>query len=92
MNALLEIAQLSTHASNAVADRICRAVLREFSETNYSQLRQVQCGYRHGVLHLHGQVDSFFLKQLAQEHARRVEGVTHLVNAIHVIENQKAAT
>ncbi|EMI53263.1 hypothetical protein RSSM_05236 [Rhodopirellula sallentina SM41] len=31
-------------------------------------------------------MEAYYLKQLAQESARRVDGVTHIVNSIHVVD------
>ncbi|QDS91771.1 BON domain protein [Roseimaritima multifibrata] len=84
MNALLEIAQLSSHSSSSNAARIRTEVEQELANTNRAPLRHIRCDYRHGILYLMGQVDTYFLKQLAQEHARRVDGVTHIVNNIFV--------
>jgi osmotically-inducible protein OsmY len=74
---------LSNHCVNN-AERIRRDVIEEFANTNRTQLRRLRCDYRHGVLYLLGQVDTYFLKQLALEHARRVDGVTHVVNSVRV--------
>ena len=87
MNALLEISQLaeeSALAMNRRSDRIKREVREGLASTQHSELRSVTCEFEHGLLQLFGQVDSYYLKQLAQEHARHVDGVTHIINSIHV--------
>jgi osmotically-inducible protein OsmY len=42
------------------------------------------CDYHEGALILRGDVPSYFLKQLAQEAVRGVEGVEEIVNRIQV--------
>jgi len=49
-----------------------------------SALANIWCDYQAGVLVLRGHVPSYFLKQLAQETVRRVDGVEHIENEIEV--------
>lgn len=85
MYKLIELDQRLSH--DAIDDRIRHDVERELADTKRTSLRQIRCDCQHGTLQLHGQVDTFFLKQLAQEHARRVHGVCRIVNHIHVVGN-----
>ena len=52
----------------------------------YPDVRSISCEFQDGVIVLRGQVDSFYLKQVAQETIRNVEGVTVIVNIISVTE------
>jgi osmotically-inducible protein OsmY len=47
-------------------------------------LAQVSCEMQHGMAILHGRVTSYYLKQLAQEVAKNVDGVDSVVNRVHV--------
>jgi osmotically-inducible protein OsmY len=51
-------------------------------------LAHVWCEYRAGVLVLRGHVPTYFLKQLAQETVRRVDGVEVIENDIEVEPQQ----
>ncbi len=89
MNALLELSRMGNESAIAIcqrADRIKLEVGTQMFRTQYSALRGVTCEYQHGILQLLGRVRSYYLKQLAQELARRVEGVTHVINSIHIID------
>lgn len=89
MNALLELCRAageSAMVTSQCADRIKGEVCAELDRTQHSALRRIRCEYQHGMLQLIGEVNSYYLKQLAQEHARRVDGVTHVINSIHVID------
>ena len=52
--------------------------------TPYISFRDVRCEYRHGLLFLRGQVESYYEKQLAQEAVARLEGVAQVVNQLEV--------
>ena len=52
----------------------------------FPELRRIRCQCDRGVLVLTGQVDSFFMKQMAQESLRKMPGVDHLSNAIRVTD------
>ena len=89
MNALLEFCHRGDEAANRISwrsDRIKRDVRDNLASSQHSELSRIGCEYQHGILQLLGEVNSYYLKQLAQEHARRVDGVTHLINSIHVVD------
>ncbi|QDT02129.1 BON domain protein [Rubripirellula lacrimiformis] len=89
MNALLELERRKDEcrlAARGREQRIQQRVRAELSIHQPSALRSVTCRYQRGMLQLRGEVDCDYLKQLAQEYARRVDGVTHVVNSIHVID------
>ncbi|MCY2996162.1 MAG: BON domain-containing protein [Planctomycetota bacterium] len=52
--------------------------------SGYTALQNISCESRDGVLVLRGRVSSYYLKQLAQETVRRIEGVESIVNAVEV--------
>ncbi|WP_081613876.1 BON domain-containing protein [Rhodopirellula sallentina] len=66
--------------------RIKQGVCDELARSQQPSLRRIRCEYQHGILQLLGEVEAYYLKQLAQESARRVDGVTHIVNSIHVVD------
>lgn len=45
---------------------------------------QVSCNFSQGVLYLHGQLPTYYQKQLAQEAVRGLHGVVEVVNLIEV--------
>ena len=63
----------------AVAAEAC------FQESPYRTLRRISCKVEGDVLVLQGRLNTFFEKQMAQEMAARIEGVTQVVNQIEVI-------
>ncbi|TWU35726.1 BON domain protein [Novipirellula aureliae] len=92
MNALLELSRAVDETAivlNQRSVRIKQAVSAELASTQQGALKGVTCEYEHGMLQLRGNVHSYYLKQLAQEHARRVDGVTHVINSIRVVQNEK---
>ena len=50
----------------------------------YLAVRRLWCELEQGILLLRGDVDSFYLKQVAQEAVASVKGTTRLVNEIIV--------
>jgi osmotically-inducible protein OsmY len=50
----------------------------------YLSFSDVRCEYRRGRLILHGRVESYYEKQLAQEAVARLQGVARVVNQIEV--------
>ncbi|NND98477.1 MAG: BON domain-containing protein [Pirellulaceae bacterium] len=67
-----------------VADVIEHDAERLLRESPYNELHQIRCVRRHGVTVLKGTVDSYFLKQLAQETIRGTNGITKINNNIFV--------
>jgi len=57
------------------ADTFAARVWKRLSESPYQELRQIHCETRDGMLVLDGRVSSYFLKQVAQEIVRKMEGV-----------------
>ena len=51
----------------------------------------ITCEYDSGAVVLHGHVSGFYRKQMAQEAARRVEGVVTIINEIEVVTRNELA-
>lgn len=65
-------------------EMVARAVQERLSASCYFALRYVSCEFHEGMLMLRGKVHSFYMKQLAQETVRKIEGVGAIVNALEV--------
>ena len=53
-------------------------------KSGYHELHVVSCEFHEGVLTLRGRVSSFYLKQVAQEVIRRLEGAEEVNNRLEV--------
>ena len=65
---------------------LSRQVQRRLQESSYRAVRHVSVAQRVGVLTLFGRVPTFYLKQIAQSIAGKVEGVQAIDNQIEVAE------
>jgi osmotically-inducible protein OsmY len=63
-----------------------RAVKTLLAKSGYQALSDIECEANGGVLSLHGHVNFYYYKQVAQEIASRVAGVRRVHNNIHVRE------
>ena len=54
-------------------------------KSGYHELCLVSCDFHEGVLTLRGCVSSFYLKQVAQELIRRLDGVEEVNNRLEVV-------
>ena len=52
--------------------------------SGYALLKLVQCEQKNGVIVIRGTVSSYFLKQIAQEQLRSIQGMTRIVNELEV--------
>lgn len=52
--------------------------------SGYHELHLVSCEFHEGVLTLRGRVSSFYLKQVAQELIRRLDGAEEVNNRLEV--------
>lgn len=59
--------------------------------TGYAQLRQIQFRLRNSTVTLTGVVESFYMKQLAQECIKKVIGNHRVANRLEVKSNGKAS-
>lgn len=70
----------------APTDELEHAVRSALAESPYGPLRGVEMTVeRHGRIRLHGQVGSYFLKQMAQTTVLRVPAVQRIENELHVV-------
>jgi hypothetical protein len=76
-------ANCETSALTRVPAIACKAI-EQLRRSNYGALRNISCLASDGVLTLRGSLPTYYLKQMAQEIASRVEGVRHVVNRIEV--------
>jgi osmotically-inducible protein OsmY len=65
--------------------RIQAEALSRRGNSGYHELGLVSCSFQKGVLTLRGQVSSFYLKQVAQELIRRLEGAEEVNNHLEVV-------
>jgi osmotically-inducible protein OsmY len=56
-----------------------------FERLGYSQLSAIHCSTEGDRIRLHGQLDSFYLKQVAQSVAMKVAGTSQIQNEINVV-------
>ncbi len=65
-------------------DETAERAWQHLAESPYRELQQVSCATDNGVLVLQGRVSSFYLKQVAQEMARKADGVAAIANRLEV--------
>ena len=71
---------------------IHRMAEERLRRSGYLALRHVACIARDDVVYLDGRLPSYFLKQVAQEIAARVEGVRRVINRIDVLRPARSGT
>lgn len=72
--------------------RIEREVRSALQRSTYGSVRHVTCRMRQGVLTLHGDVPSYFQKQIAQTVVQRqLDGSAAIVNLIRVVGADSSA-
>ena len=71
-------------ATSLCSTRIEKAVRTQLNSTGYPLLSAITYRFHDGLLVLNGEVPSFYLKQVAQEVVRRVNGVETVENEIEV--------
>jgi len=64
--------------------RVQAAALARLRTSGYSQLRCVSCEFHEGMLTLRGRVATYYMKQLAQERVRTLDGVAGINNRLEV--------
>jgi osmotically-inducible protein OsmY len=57
-----------------------------FHTIGYRQLRTLHCKTNGATITLYGTIGSFYLKQIAQSTAAKVEGVERVINEIEVLD------
>ncbi|MFQ5733279.1 MAG: BON domain-containing protein [Planctomycetaceae bacterium] len=69
----------------------CRDVVLALAATGYPELREVSVAMHEGLVTLRGRANTYYAKQLAQEAARRIDGVEALRNEIVVHGNRETS-
>lgn len=67
---------------------LAKLVREAFYQNSYRQLRRVDCCSDGCTVLLRGTTDSFYMKQVAQTAAAKVDGVQRVVNEIEVLHSQ----
>ena len=67
-----------------------RAAESALRNSSYHDLALLTCRVRQGRATLQGTVRSFYLKQLAQERLRKLDGIQQIVNRIVVCPSESA--
>lgn len=68
-----------------ISSRITRLDCQRVQRSSYKEVRALSCDFRDGRLYLHGEVSTFYLKQMAQEAVRTIEGARVIISGIHVV-------
>ena len=66
-------------------------VERRLRDSSHAEFHGAKCNIHDGILILCGSVSNFHSKQLAQEIARKVDGVSFIVNRLHVDQSHLSA-
>lgn len=61
---------------------VVKAAEKRLQDSPYAALRTITCEFREGTLVLRGRVTSYYLKQLAQETVRSLEGIGGILNVV----------
>lgn len=80
---MISHALLDENVGVRVSDALTDALGR-LQTAPYLPIRKTICDCEHGVLTLHGEVDSYYQKQVAQELVRNIDGIRQVVNDIEV--------
>ena len=78
---------LPTDAGQSVSDsanELEHQLHNALRSSPYRQLSRIVCRVDSGIATLHGRVNSFYLKQIAQERAARVGSIVRVVNLVEV--------
>ena len=73
-----------------VRQQVERDVQTALHETGFHELRQVDVLGDEGHVTLHGTVSRYYLKQIAQSVAHKLEGVRSVSNRIRVLQRNRA--
>ena len=74
------MATIETQGSGELLQRVDSAI----KTSPHLSGHQVYCQEESGIVVLHGRVDSFFQKQMAQETLKRLSGVEKVINELEV--------
>jgi osmotically-inducible protein OsmY len=76
---------MDSSASNPPSNDIVIGALQRLRSCHNFELKRLHCSAHSGILILRGQVSSYYLKQLAQEVLRSLNGVHRIANHIEVV-------
>ena len=73
-----------TTVISSLEDVVTVAAQARLMRTPYLELHQVLCEFHEGVFTLRGRVSRYYLKQVAQNAVRRLDGVAEIDNQLKV--------
>lgn len=82
---LNELDPLHENELGTLHELVCGAL----QSSPYRSLRGVACQWQSGTARLTGRVPSYYMKQLAQETVRKVEGVQRVLNLVVVVDRDQ---
>ena len=68
-----------------IAASVEDAVRCRLGKVGHHSLKAINCQFRNGTLFLRGEVATYYLKQMAQESIRTLNGIGRIVNDIEVV-------
>ena len=75
---------LDAAAAGCSPTMVEEAARTQLAEVGYRRLNNIACCFHEGTLTLHGEVPSYYHKQIAQEAIRKLNSVETIVNKIEV--------
>lgn len=75
-----------TRRTGATDAAVVETAEKRFRASSYVALRSIVCEFHEGVLVLRGRVTSYYLKQLAQEMVRDLDGIGAILNVVEVLD------
>jgi osmotically-inducible protein OsmY len=78
--------EIPSRIEKELAEATAHAVLRR---ARSGELRSVTCHFHEGVLTLRGRVQSYYMKQMAQELVRPVQAVQQVNNRLQVVSSAR---
>ena len=72
--------------ATAAEARVVARVGQCLQDASYYPLRRISCEFHEGILFLRGRVPSYYLKQVAQEIIRKIDGVEEIANRLEVAD------
>jgi BON domain len=75
----------ATHSQSLTPCELVQAIARaSLLGSPYREVQKLHCTLSNGVILLRGQVSTFYMKQVAQSLLMKIEGVSRIVNSVHV--------
>jgi len=82
---MIRRSECPTQPAKSYCRDVAVAAEQRLRQSWYQPLWTITCHYHEGMVFLRGRVNSYYLKQLAQETIRNVAGVEQIVNEIEVV-------